>query len=121
MENKKIYQTIAREINKKFGFNSEHKFDFCISNPPYQIATGGKNHNIYDKFYFVGAALCKQMSMIFLMGWQTSSGRASGSSEHYLIREDKHIKSLYNYLENGKDGHPVLFKTASTGGVNIIN
>ena len=60
------------------------------------------------------------MTMIFPLGWQKSSGKASGSSQHYKIREDRHIISVDNYYENIKTNKYILFKTANTGGVNII-
>lgn len=59
--------------------------------------------------------------MIFPKGWQTSTGRASGSTKHYLIREDKHIISVDNYYEDIHKNPLILFTTASTGGVNIVN
>lgn len=119
---KHIYNQIKNEINKKFGINdkSSFKFTYCISNPPYQIETGGKNHNIYDKFWFLATNISRNVSMIFPRGWQTSSGRASGSAKHYLIREDKRILSVDNYYENKKKNQLILFETASTGGVNIV-
>jgi len=46
------YQIIKDELKNKFGLTADKdfKFTYCISNPPYQIQTGGKSHNIYDKF-----------------------------------------------------------------------
>lgn len=58
--------------------------------------------------------------MIFPKGWQTSSGRASGSAKHKLMRKDPHIVSVDNYYENSKINPLILFTTANTGGVNIV-
>jgi hypothetical protein len=37
------------------------------------------------------------------------------------MRENKHIISIDNYYEDPKKNKFILFKSASTGGVNIIN
>jgi tRNA1(Val) A37 N6-methylase TrmN6 len=36
------FQEIAKELNKKFGKPEDFKFDYCISNPPYQQHINGK-------------------------------------------------------------------------------
>lgn len=95
------------------------KFTAVVSNPPYQVATGGKNHQIYADFYIVGREITQYLSMIFPLGWQTSTGRASGSSEHKNIREDRAIVSVDNYYEN-RSSPVLLFPSAGTGGVNIV-
>lgn len=110
---------IINEINKKFGLSANHKFDFIISNPPYQIAAGNRNHQIYADFWLLSLEMARNVCMIFPLGWQKSSGHASGSSRHYLLRNDKHIISVENFTEDNKTSVR-LFPTASTGGVNIV-
>lgn len=100
-------------------FQGDFKFDYTISNPPYQIQTGGKTHQIYDRFYLIGAGISHKLAMIFPRGWQTSSGKASGSSQHIKLRADSSIVLVDNYYE--ENNSPIkLFPTAGTGGVNII-
>lgn len=95
------------------------RFDVVVSNPPYQMDTGGKRHQVYADFYMVGSNISVLLSMVFPKGWQTSTGRASGSSLHSTIREDKAIVSVDNYDE--EPGSPmILFEGAGTGGVNLV-
>ena len=120
---REAYNRVIKDLKEKFDIssNEDFKFTYCISNPPYQMATGGKSHQIYPEFWLIATKISKNISMIFPIGWQTSSGRASGSALHSKIREDTRIISVDNYYENKKVHPLILFETASTGGVNIVN
>lgn len=107
--------TINNETN-----NVECLFDYCISNPPYQFQIGGKRHQVYGNFWLSTWAYAKSSVMIFPIGWQKSTGRASGSSTHKDIRADKSLISVDNYYEDGKNGKPVIFPGVGTSGVNIV-
>lgn len=93
------------------------KFAIAVGNPPYQIQTGGKTHQTYAEHYLATRKLSKKASLIFPIGWQTSTGKASGSNRHQEIRNDPHIISIDNYPQN-LDTYP--FKNIHTGGVNIL-
>ena len=96
------------------------KFTAVVSNPPYQIELGGKSHQIYADFYLISKIVGDYLSMIFPIGWQRSTGKASGSSEHLNMRKDCGIVSVRNYFENSLTNPLILFPGAATGGVNIV-
>lgn len=95
------------------------EFTLTAGNPPYQEATGQKTQDIYPSFYIVSRQMSEFVSMVFKLGWQKSSGKASGSSLHKVVRDDKSIVSVDNYYEF-KDSPVTLFAGAGTGGVNIL-
>ena len=99
-----------------------HKlFTYTVSNPPYQMDTGGKRHQIYPNFWVNSWLLSHKSVMIFPIGWQKSTGRASGSSLHKTIREDKSLIEVDNYYEDLKKNKIMLFPGIGTSGVNIIS
>ena len=101
--------------------NTDNKlFTYTVSNPPYQIDTGGKRHQIYPIFLVNSWLLSHKSVMIFPIGWQKSTGRASGSSLHKTIREDKSLIEVDNYYEDLKKNKIMLFSGIGTSGVNII-
>ena len=116
-------KTFIEQLNEKIERENRltDRFTAVVSNPPYQIDTGGKRHQVYPTFYMVSRVIANHLSMIFPLGWQTSTGRASGSSLHKDIRSDKGIISVDNYYEKPKESPIVLFQSAGTGGVNIIH
>lgn len=95
-------------------------FHAVIGNPPYQIDTGGKRHQIYGDFYQVVKGLGRYTSLIFPLGWQTTTGRASGSVHHIDMRADRNIVSVNNYFEDPKESDIIIFDGTGTGGVNIV-
>lgn len=54
------------------------KFDYCISNPPYQLESGRHENGrvnfskIYDRFQYVSFAIAKNTSMIYPSSWLKS-------------------------------------------------
>ena len=96
-------------------------FTYTVSNPPYQMDTGGKRHQIYPNFWVNSWLLSHKSVMIFPIGWQKSTGRASGSSLHKTIREDKSLVEVDNYYEDLKKNKIMLFPGIGTSGVNIIS
>lgn len=57
--------------------------------------------------------------MISPKSWQVNSRNSSGSNEFHLMRADRGIKMVDNYLE--KPNSPIIvFPTVGTGGVSII-
>lgn len=98
---------------------NEDRFAAVVSNPPYHIDLGGKSHQIYADFYMISRNLCRFMSMIFPLGWQTSTGKASGSASHPRMRSDSSLVSVDNYYETTESPTHV-FPGIGTGGVSII-
>lgn len=96
-------------------------FTYTVSNPPYQMDTGGKRHQIYPNFWVNSWLLSHKSVMIFPIGWQKSTGRASGSALHKTIREDKSLVEVDNYYEDLKKNKIMLFPGIGTSGVNIIS
>ncbi|MDR0340974.1 MAG: Eco57I restriction-modification methylase domain-containing protein [Mycoplasmataceae bacterium] len=61
-KNQNKYDKVAKEIIEKFHFDKGFKFDYCISNPPYQKIVGeGPNADqaipLYDKFFNLSLSL----------------------------------------------------------------
>ena len=98
---------------------NDDKFSAVLSNPPYHVDTGGKRHQVYAEFYITGRIVSEKLSMIFPLGWQTSTGRASGSALHPQIRGDKNLVLIDNYYED-KTSPIRVFPEAGTGGVSIV-
>lgn len=96
------------------------RFSAVVGNPPYQIQAGGKNHQVYADFYLVSCEVGTVLSMVFPLGWQTSTGRASGSVNHHFIREDKSLQRVDNYYEDPKVSPIILFPGTGTGGVSVV-
>ncbi|MDR2830672.1 MAG: Eco57I restriction-modification methylase domain-containing protein [Methanobrevibacter sp.] len=60
------YEKIANEIRKAFHFEPNQKFDYCISNPPYQShITGKRAQPIYPIFFLIQTILGKNVCNIF--------------------------------------------------------
>lgn len=97
----------------------DEKFTAVLSNPPYQISNEGNNHQVYGDFYIIGRIVGIKLSMIFPLGWQTSSGQGTGSTYHKSMRDDKSMVSVDNYYEN-KNSPILVFPEAGTGGVSIV-
>lgn len=95
------------------------EFTLTAGNPPYQVNVGGRRHQVYADFYLASKYVSGLVSLIFPLGWQTSTGRGSGSSEHTKIRSDRSLVSVDNYYES-QDSPTILFPSAGTGGVNIV-
>ena len=76
------------------------KFDFVVSNPPYQIETGGKYENsnrksfsrVFDQFQLAAFSLSNSSSMIYPASWQSSIRKGFGKA---LI--DNGLYSVVNY------------------------
>lgn len=88
-------------------------FDYCVGNPPYQAQSGGKRHQVYSQFWVYSWDFATSSIMVFPIGWQKSSGRASGSSLHKGMREDKKLVSVDNYYEDKKKSPVILLSAVS--------
>lgn len=111
----------ARQEVRSMVASSDEKFDYVISNPPYQDSTNRNSRQIYDTFYLSAGEISHQVVMIFPLGWQKSSGRGTGSAKHPAMRADRRIVSVDNYYED-KDVDPrILFPGVGTGGVSIVS
>lgn len=94
-------------------------FRAIVSNPPYQISNEGNSHQVYPYFYEVSCLLGDRVSMVYPLGWQTSSGAGTGSGFHKEMRSDLHLSRVNNFYEN-QDSPEILFVGAGTGGVSIV-
>lgn len=111
---------VARDFWESLVGNIE-KFDFVVSNPPYQIETSSnrvKNNtmNIFDKFQLAGMLIADNTSMIYPAGrwWYKES------SFRDCILNNKRLKKVIFYdTEKVK----MLFGNAAdiTDGVSIVN
>lgn len=117
-------QKFIDELEKRFESEaksgSRERFTLTMSNPPYQITVGGRNHQVYPGFYTIAQAVSESVSMVFPLGWQTSSGRGSGSVLHESMRKDDQLVSVDNYYEINGTSPVMLFRGTGTGGVSVV-
>lgn len=93
------------------------KFDYVISNPPYQIEGGGGGSNalnIYPDFMLSGKRLAKHSTMIHPARAFFGAGRFNAD----IVKEINNDRSFvcHEYLENAEE---VFSKTDITGGLMI--
>lgn len=104
---KNKYLNIKEEIMKKFE-NIKLKFDFCISNPPYQLQISSdaesfnkqSANNIYDKFFSFGQVIADKTCMIFPAKWMTG-GKGLTEFRKFILNS-KNVSSIIdckNYWE----------------------
>ncbi len=105
---------------KSKGINTM-QFDVCIGNPPYQIKTGDKTHQLYLQFFKQSFSCSKQSIMIFPSGWLKASGKGSGMVLAPEMRQNKNIVSVDVYFEDANKNDYIIFNSVGTGGVNIVN
>lgn len=85
------------------------KFDYCISNPPYQDG----NKQIYTDFYLNALKIALNNSLIFPMGWQgPKNANGLNKLNNSSIKGDKQIVLIDNYYDS-------IFKNIGTT-ANII-
>lgn len=104
--------------------NLTRKFDYCVSNPPYQItvrkAVSGvaDTSNIFPKFQITGSLIAQRTIMIYPGGrWIKQSGKNCKKFGQQFIN-DPHLESIEYYSgEKSK----VVFPTVSIGdGLSIV-
>lgn len=75
-------------------------FDVAVGNPPYNTKEHNKTENIYQFFYLASREIAHIVDMVFMVGWRTSSGKASGSGGHDIMRADTGIIMVDDYPSN---------------------
>ena len=75
-------------------------FDVAVGNPPYNTKEHNKTENIYQFFYLASREIARIVDMVFMVGWRTSSGKASGSGGHDIMRADTGIIMVDDYPSN---------------------
>ena len=80
--------------------DDEPLFDVAVGNPPYNTKEHGKTENLYQFFYLASREIARIVDMVFMVGWRTSSGKASGSGGHDIMRADTGIIMVDDYPSN---------------------
>lgn len=75
-------------------------FDVAVGNPPYNTKEHNKTENLYQFFYLASREIAHIVDMVFMVGWRTSSGKASGSGGHDIMRADTGIIMVDDYPSN---------------------
>lgn len=94
---KKTLAKLARLIMPEKDSNplwKEFRFDYLVSNPPYQIG----RYQLYAEFYLVARKIANKVSMIFPEGWQRPvNTNGLDQMNRPEVKEDRQIVLIDNY------------------------